>query len=202
MRGMITRRRMLRTSAATGVGLLAAGSGFRVLGQDNQNLDLPEGSAGKLTVIHRTEYFEQAQNLFRQIVADFASANGAELDISTTNPESFGDFLGKMTAAVRAGNPPDFAYTSNVSISQMHLLGLLEDVTDVVDEAVSRNGGIMQGLNAEKLGQFDGQWAAIPFIAGAPGFFIRSDKLAEQGIDPASLDSYDKRREAALAMSD
>ncbi len=202
MRGMITRRRMLRTSAATGVGLLAAGSGFRVLGQDNQNLDLPEGSAGKLTVIHRTEYFEQAQDLFRQIVADFAAANGAELDISTTNPEAFGDFLGKMTAAVRAGNPPDIAYTSNVSIAQMHLLGLVEDVTDVVEEAVSRHGGIMQGINAEKLGQFDGKWAAIPFLAGTPGYFIRGDKLAEQGIDPASLNSYDKRREAALAMSD
>ena len=202
MRGMITRRRMLRSSAATGVGLWAAGSGFRVLGQDNQNLDLPEGSAGKLTVIHRTEYFEQAQNLFREIVTDFASANGAELDISTTNPESFGDFLGKMTAAVRAGNPPDLAYTSNVSISQMHLLGLVEDVTDVVEEAVSRYGGIMPGINAEKQGQFDGQWAAIPFLAGSTGYFIRGDKLAEQGIDPESLDSYDKRREAALAMSD
>ena len=202
MIGTITRRRMLRTSAATGVGLLAAGSGFRVLGQDNQNLDLPVGSAGKLTVIHRTEYFEQAQNLFREIVTDFASANGAELDISTTNAEAFGDFLGKMTAAVRAGNPPDIAYTSNVSIAQMHLLGLVEDVTDVVDEAVSRYGGIMQGINAEKLGQFDGNWASIPFLAGTPGYFIRGDKLAEQGIDPASLDSYDKRREAALAMSD
>jgi multiple sugar transport system substrate-binding protein len=134
MSGIITRRRVLRNSAAT-VGLLAAGSGFPVLGQDNQNLDLPVGSAGTLTVIHRTEYFEQAQNLFRQIVTDFASANGAELDISTTNPESFGDFLGKMTAAVRAGNPPDIAYTSNVSIAQMHLLGQLEDVTDVVEEA-------------------------------------------------------------------
>jgi multiple sugar transport system substrate-binding protein len=199
---MITRRRMLRSSAATGVGLWAAGSGFRVLGQDNQNLDLPEGSAGKLTVIHRTEYFEQAQNLFREIVTDFASANGAELDISTTNPESFGDFLGKMTAAVRAGNPPDLAYTSNVSISQMHLLGLVEDVTDVVEEAVSRYGGIMPGINAEKQGQFDGQWAAIPFLAGSTGYFIRGDKLAEQGIDPESPDSYDKRREAALAMSD
>jgi multiple sugar transport system substrate-binding protein len=202
MSGMITRRRMLRTSAATGVGLLAAGSGFRVLGQDNQNLDLPAGSAGKLTVIHRTEYFEQAQNLFRQIVTDFASANGAELDISTTNAEAFGDFLGKMTAAVRAGNPPDFAYTSNVSIAQMHLLGLVEDVTDVVEEAVSRYGGVMQGINAEKLGQFDGKWASIPFLAGTPGYFIRGDKLAEMGVDPASLDTYDKRRDAALSMSD
>ena len=42
-----------------------------------------------------------------------------------------------MAAAVRAGNPPDLAYTSNVSIQQMHLLDLVEDVTDVVDEAIS-----------------------------------------------------------------
>ena len=167
MRGMITRRRMLRTSAATGVGLLAAGSGFRVLGQDNQNLDLPEGSAGKLTVIHRTEYFEEAQNLFRQVVTDFAAANGAELDISTTNPESFGDFLGKMTAAVKAGNPPDFAYTSNVSISQMHLLDLRRG-----RDRRGRRGGqpatatSCRGINAEKTGQFDGRWKAIPFLAG------------------------------------
>ena len=87
MNGKITRRRMLRTSAATGVGLFAAGSGFPVLGQDNQNLDLPQGAAGKLTVIHRTEYFEEAQNLFRETVAEFAAANNVELDISTTNPE-------------------------------------------------------------------------------------------------------------------
>ena len=31
-----------------------------------------------------------------------AKDKGAELDISTTNPEAFGDFLGKMSAAVKA----------------------------------------------------------------------------------------------------
>ena len=130
------------------------------------------------------------------------TANNAELDISTTNPESFGDFLGKMTAAVKAGNPPDFAYTSNVSISQMHLLDLVEDVTDVVDEAVSKYGDIMPGINAEKIGKINGKWAAIPFIANTTGHFFRGDKLKEKGIDPATLDTYDKRREAALAISD
>jgi multiple sugar transport system substrate-binding protein len=42
---------------------------------------LPVGAAGKLTVIHRTEYFEDAQTIFRQVVTDFAKANNAELDI-------------------------------------------------------------------------------------------------------------------------
>ena len=199
MRGKISRRQMLRTSAATGAGIFAAGSGFPAFAQD---ADLPEGAAGKLTVIHRTEYFEQAQTIFRDTVGEFASRSGAELDISTTNPESFGDFLGKMTAAVNAGNPPDIAYTTNVSIAQMNLLGLLEDVTDVVDEAVSRYGGIMTGINAEKNGKFNDRWMAVPFLASTTGYFVRGDKLKEQGIDPTSLVTYDQRRDAALAMSD
>src|SRR5690349_11337345 len=158
----LTRRDVLRGTAAVGAGLLASGTGFSAFAQDQKKPDapLPVGAAGELTVIHRTEYFAAAQHAFRPSVANFANANNAELDISTTNPESFGDFLGKMTAAVKAGNPPDFAYTSNVSISQMHLLDLLEDVTDVVDEAVSKYGDIMPGLNAAKNAQFDGRWWA------------------------------------------
>ncbi len=203
MSDKITRRKLLGSTAATGVGLLAAGSGFPVFGQDKApEKDLPKGQAGTLTVIHRTEYFEEAQNIFREIVTDFADSNNVKLDISTTNPESFGDFLGKMSAAVKAGNPPDIAYTSNVSIAQMNLLGLLEDVTDVVEEAISRYGNVMPGINAEANGKFDGKWKAIPFIANTTGYFIRGDKLKEKGIDPTTLDTYDKRREAALAISD
>lgn len=199
----ISRRAVLRGSAALGGGALIAGTGIPAWAQDNQpELELPQGAAGKLTVIHRTEYFEQAQTLFRDTVTNFASANNVELDISTTNPEAFGDFLGKMTAAVKAGNPPDFAYTSNVSIPQMNLLGLLEDVTDVVDEAVSKYGGVMKGINAEKIGMIDGKWVAVPFIANTTGVFFRGDKLKEKGIDPASLRTWADRREAALAISD
>lgn len=196
----ISRRKLLQSTAASGAGLLAASAAAPSLAQEE--MDLPEGSAGKLTVIHRTEYFEEAQTIFRNVVSDFASANGADLDISTTNPESFGDFMGKMTAAVAAGNPPDIAYTSNVSISQMALLDLVEDVSDVVDEAISRYGNILTGINAEANGKINGAWRAIPFIANSTGYFIRGDKLDEIGVDPASLVDYESRRDAALAMSD
>lgn len=204
-RKTMTRRDFLRAAAGTGAGILAASGGL-ALAQDAPTptpLPLPEGASGKLTVIHRTEYFEQAQTLFRETVTKFADEKGVELDISTTNPEAFGDFVGKLQAAVAAGNPPDIAYTSNVSISQLHLLGLLENVTDVVDEAVNKYGGIMKGTNAPKVAQFDGAWEAIPFIASTTGFFIRGDKLEEAGIDPATdLVTLDQRRDAALAISD
>jgi multiple sugar transport system substrate-binding protein len=198
-----SRRDMLRTSAATGAGLIAAGIGVPGFAQEKKpEIELPVGAAGKLTVIHRTEYFEEAQNKFREITETFAKANGAELDISTTNAEAFGDFLGKMSAAVAAGNPPDLAYTSNVSITQMHLLDIVEDVTDIVDEAIAKYGNVMTGVNAEKNARFDGKWKAIPFIANTTGAFIRGDKLKEKGIDPASLTTWDARRDAALAISD
>lgn len=199
----LSRRDVLRGTAAAGAGLIAAGSGIPVFAQDKPAPDapLPVGGSGKLTVIHRTEYFEAAQQAFRDTVQAFADSKGVQLDISTTNPESFGDFMGKMTAAVKAGNPPDFAYTSNVSISQLHLLDLVEDVTDVVEEAVSKYGAIMPGLNAAKTAQFDGRWKAIPLIGTTTGYFARGDKLKEKGIDPASLKTIVDRREAALAIS-
>ena len=201
----ITRRGLLRGTALTGAGLLIGAHGLPVFAQDAApapDAPLPVGAAGKLTVIHRTEYFEAAQNKFREIVTKFAEANGVQLDISTTNPESFGDFLGKMSAAVKAGNPPDIAYTSNVSIPQMHLLGVLEDVNDVVEEAIAKYGNVMQGINAQKTGMIDGKWVAIPLIANTTGVFVRGDKLKEKGIDPASLKTWGDRREAALAISD
>jgi multiple sugar transport system substrate-binding protein len=195
---------MLRgAAAAASAGLIAGGSTTSVFAQATPApLALPQSAAGKLTVIHRTEYFEQAQTLFRATVTKFAADNGVKLDISTTNAESFGDFLGKTSAAVKAGNPPDLAYTSNVSIPQMNLLNMLEDLSDVVAEAISRYGNIMPGINAAKSGQIAGKWRSVPFIASTTGYFVRGDRLKAKGIDPASLKTFDQIREAALAISD
>jgi multiple sugar transport system substrate-binding protein len=70
-----TRRDVLRGTAATGAGLLMAGKGLPALAQDQP---LPEGAAGKLTVIHRTEYFPEAQTLFRDQVGAFAEATSRQ----------------------------------------------------------------------------------------------------------------------------
>jgi len=201
MKRRISRRNFLKASAA-GAGVLAATNPLSLLGQDDEEQELPAGSAGTLAVVHRTEYFEEVQTLFRDTVSEFADDNGFGLDISTANPEAFGDFLSKMQAAVQAGNPPDLTYHTNISIAQMHLLDLLEDVTDVVEEAISRYGNIMPGSSFEEFGQFDGQWKAIPFLSNTTGYFIRNDMLEAAGYDPDDpLVTWDERRDAALAMS-
>ncbi len=83
----------------------------------------------------------------------------------------------------------------------MNALDLVEDVTDVVEEAIKRYGNIMPGINAEINGKFDGKWKSIPSSAATTAFMFRGDKLKEKGIDPASLKTFSERREAALAIS-
>jgi multiple sugar transport system substrate-binding protein len=193
----MSRRDFLR---ATGAALLATGAG-RVLAQDPTAtpLPLPEGVEGKLTVIHRTEYFEIVQTMFRDSVVKFAGDKGIELDISTANPELFGDFIAKMVAAVQAGNPPDLSY-NQLSIPLMYSQDILEDVTDVVEEAISRYGNVVPAI-AEFNGKIDGRWWAVPFMSVTGAWFARKDVFEAAGIDVYSLETWDEHRDAALAVS-
>jgi len=205
----MSRRRFLRAGAGAGAALLAAQGGL-TLAQDATAtptpaptatpLPLPEGAAGKLTVIHRSEYFEEVQNIFRENVVEFAAEKGIELDISTANPELFGDFMAKMLAAVQAGNPPDLGYHT-LSIPQMYSLDIVEDLSDVVETLISQYGAVVPA-NAEFSAKIDGKWWAVPFMSNAGALFARKDLLEAAGIDPNAIDTWDSRREAALAISD
>lgn len=209
----ISRRDFLRTATGASLALIAAGVNVPgLLAQDATAtatpvpaptatpLPLPEGAAGKLTVIHKTEYFAEVQDLFRESVVEFAAEKGVELDVSTANPEIFGDFLAKMQAAVLAGNPPDLGYHT-LSIPQMYALDIVEDVTDIVDQAISLYGPVVPVI-AEFNAKIDGKWWAVPFMSTVGAWFARKDLFEAKGIDVYSLDTWDKRRDAALAVSD
>lgn len=197
----LSRRQFLRATAGTGAGLLAAGSRF-AFAQDATATPapLPVGEAGKLTVIQKTEYFPVVQDLITQNIRDFAAAQGLELDLSTANPELFGDFTAKMVAAVQAGNPPDLGYHA-LSMPQMYSFDLVEDMSDLVAELVSKYGAVVP-VTAANNAMFDGKWWAVPFTSFTGAWFGRRDKFEAAGIDVNSLDTWDSRRDAALAVSD
>jgi multiple sugar transport system substrate-binding protein len=211
MQKRISRRDFLRTATGASLALIAAGVNVPgLLAQDATAtptpaptatpLPLPEGAAGKLTVIHKTEYFAEVQDLFREAVVEFAADKNVELDVSTANPELFGDFLAKMQAAVQAGNPPDLGYHT-LSIPQMYALDIVEDVTDIVEQAISQYGPVVPVI-AEFNAKIDGKWWAVPFMSTTGAWFARKDLFAAKDIDVYSLDTWDKRRDAALAVSD
>lgn len=196
----MSRRNFLRAAGA-GAALLAGSQIPGVLAQDPTAtpLPLPEGVEGTLSVIHRTEYFEVVQDMFRDSVVQFAENKGIGLDISTANPELFGDFIAKMVAAVQAGNPPDLSY-NQLSIPLMYSQDILEDLTDVAEEAISRYGNVVPAI-AEFRGKIDGRWWAIPFMSYTGAWFARKDVFEAAGIDVYTLDTWDSYRDAALAVS-
>lgn len=197
----ISRREFLRTTAAAGAAAVAAQTGIS-LGQEGTPTEapLPVGTEGTLTVIHKTEYFEEVQTMFRDEVVKWAGEKGLGLDISTANPEIFGDFTAKMLAAVQAGNPPDLGYHV-LSIPQMYALDIVEDVTDVVEEAISLYGSVIPTI-AEFNAKFDNKWWAVPYMSTTGAWFARRDLFEAKGIDVNTLDSWDSYRDAALAVSD
>jgi len=205
----LSRREFLRLAGVSGAAFAAAQVGL-VLAQDATAtptpaptatpLPLPVGTEGTLSVIHKTEYFETVQTMFRDAVVEFAGEKGIGLDISTANPELFGDFTAKMLAAVQAGNPPDLGYHV-LSIPQMYALDIVEDVTDVVETLISRYGNPIPRM-AEFNARHDGKWWAVPFMSVTGAWFARRDIFEAAGIDVNSLDTWDARREAALAVSD
>lgn len=105
-----------------------------------------------------------------------------------------------MQAAVEAGNPPDVAYHT-LPITQLYALNLVEDVSDVVAEVVKMYGDVVPVV-AAKTARFDGKWWAVPFMSTSGAWFGRKDLFDAAGIDVNSLDTFDKRREAALKVSD
>ncbi len=203
----LTRREFLRLAGASGAALAAAQTGI-ILAQDATAtpaptptpLPLPVGTAGTLSVIHKTEYFEVVQTMFREAVEAFGAENNIPLNISTANPEIFGDFTAKMLAAVEAGNPPDLGYHV-LSIPQMYALNLVEDVTDVVETLINQYGAVVPRI-AEANAKIDGRWWAVPFMCTTGAWFARRDVFEAAGIDVNTLDTWDARREAALAVSD
>jgi len=108
--------------------------------------------------------------------------------------------MAKMQAAVQAGVPPDLSYHA-LSITQMQSLDIVEDVSDVVDELVTKYGAVVPAT-AEKNAKIDGKWWAVPFISNSGAWFARKDLFEAAGIDVNTLDTWDKRRDAALKISD
>ena len=184
----LSRRDVLRGAAAGSAGLLIGGQGFPAFGQEKApELDLPQGAAGKLTVIHRTEYFEAAQTAFRDTVTEFAAANNVELDISTTNPESFGDFMGKMTAAVQGRQSAGL----RLHQQRFHPADAPARPRRGRDRRGRRGGQQVRQHHAGPQRRQDRPvrrraGRPIPLIGTTTGYYIRGDKLKEQGIDPAT----------------
>ncbi|GAB4567509.1 MAG: extracellular solute-binding protein [Anaerolineae bacterium] len=158
----------------------------------------PAEERRKMTVLHRREYFKEMETLFEEAVLKWGQENNVDIEVSAVGAEAFEDFVAKMVAAVEAGNPPDLVYHIRL-VQQLYFLDALEPVSDAVAKAQELYGDVPY---LQKLLNFiDGEWWGIPYMVHGGGQFARKDVFEANGIDPDTLETYDQRREACLAVS-
>ena len=158
------------------------------------------GAGGTVQVIHRQEYFKALEDALKKQTEDFITSLGFTPDVSTANAELFGDFVAKMQAAVAAGNPPDLSYHT-LAVSTLFDGEIVEDHSALVDELVKKYGEVVP-VNAALSGKFDDKWWSVPFISNSGAWFVRKDIAKAAGVDLNDLGTLEKRRDAALKMSD
>lgn len=183
-------------SATTGTTTAgAAGSGVVV--KPKTGADLFKGK--KLSYFQKTQYYRAVQDAIGNDVKDYTKSVGADVELSIA-PTDPGQVLQKEQAGVENGTPFDLADDIGGGVSQLVTLNLVQDVSDIVQSFTDAYGAVMpivpRGL------QSNGKWYAVPFFTSSDAWFVRKDWCQEKGIDPASLDTYDKARDAALAISD
>jgi multiple sugar transport system substrate-binding protein len=155
------------------------------------------GTAG---MISQKLYSEAANQALDRSLQAFAQATGTTVQNDLVSGDA-GDMVAKMDAEVRAGTTRDLAFMSDRRfVGQLHSLGDLTDVTDVVEE--------MKGLYGEPATEaynycvFDGRWYAIPYSFIAAAMFLRKDWYAEKGIPLKPTYTWEELRDNALAVSD
>ncbi|RLT44897.1 MAG: extracellular solute-binding protein [Chloroflexi bacterium] len=104
----------------------------------------------------------------------------------------------RISAAVQAGDPPDLV-RHTLSPQLLHSLDTTQPVSDLVAAIEEVYGPIAPVLKIGKL--IDGEWWAVPYHQRAGGGYYRKDVFEAAGIDIQSIRTYDKLREACLAVS-
>ena len=183
-------------SAPTASGSAVAGASSAVAGTPPPPGDKFKGQT--LNMISRNEYFKSSEQALDANLQDWAKLAGIKVNNDRINVDT-GDFASKVDAAVKAGNPPDLVYVDRF-LSQFVQLGDLTDMTDLVAQAETLYGPVEDGAKISL--QIDGKWWCLPYFAGASGWFLRKDWLAEKNIKATDLKTFEQVRDAALAISD
>ncbi len=185
------------TAPAAGAATTApAVAGTGVL-KPNATADAYKGKT--LAFFQKLQYYKAVQDGILNNIQTYTKSVGASVEPSIQSPDG-GPNLAKVQAGVQSGAPFDLIDNIQVGIGQEIALNLYTDVTDLVKQLTDTYGAAMpilpNGLTK------DGKYYAVPFFTSSDAWFLRKDWCMEKGIDPSTIDTYEKARDAALTISD
>jgi len=198
--GRITRRGMF-SRAGQAAGTLAA---LQVAGVSVAQAGVVSQAAvtGRLQVVQAADFNNDHNEFVKKTITDYAAAQRWQLDHSDlAGFVGATDIYQKLQAQKAAGQPVDFIVHQGLDQRLMYVYDLYQDATPVLNRAVQRYGRVAS--NARVSGLIYDKWVGVPFFDRTDGYWVRTDKLAEAGIDVNSgaLNTWYGVLDAAKAIS-
>ena len=170
-----TRQLGIAACAVFAIASLAACGGSDSDGSDG-------ASASLTTVSYWDPYpqYEDGSDWAKYVEA--CSPEGTTLK-RTTAPN--GDLLNNLTSAVKEDNAPDVVLLDNPAVPDAASSGLLAPASDVGIDTTGADA------NLAGPGTVDGVSYGVPIGANTLGLYYNADILKKNGVDPASITSWD-----------
>lgn len=202
----LNRRDLIRRSAMAGAGaaaipLLRHGSFRSVAAQD----DIPRTPStatvdGTFRVVLNSDFHPDHNAFMQAELKAFGEASGWSIEVTdVAGFQGGGDLFTQLTSQVQAGNAPDLVIHT-LGVRNFVTLGLVDPVTDLVNELVGLYGDTIQGAKNDSI--VDDEWYGVPFMTRAGGYYVRSEIFEAAGLNvDTDTDTYDKLRATALSLS-
>lgn len=196
-----SRRDVLRGTAGAGLALGALSqTGLPGLAQE----DIPREKSsatvdGTLRVLQKRDFHPDHNEFVRAEIEAYCEANGWDVEVSEVGGQTAGEIAQRLVAGVQAGNAPDL-YFDNIQVRLFQDLGIFQDVTALVEEAVEAHGETTPGMT--NAANFLDAWWGVPWFTRVDGWWARRDLFSAINVDVDTLTELDQRRDAALDVTD
>ncbi|MBT0994093.1 extracellular solute-binding protein [Cellulomonas sp. DKR-3] len=183
-----------KTKHATGVAIAALlVGGLTACGSDDEPGSSSTTGGATLTEIKVWDPYPQYDD--SSDWAAYVKACAPEGTTITRTSAATSDLLNDLTSAVKEGNAPDVVMLDNPAVPDAAASGLLASA----DEVGIDTSGFDENLAGP--GTVDGTTYGVPIGANTLGLYYNADILADAGVDPASITSWDTLTDALAKVT-
>lgn len=205
MASAVTRRGFLgRASSVVGAAAaVAGGMAPGIAGVAQAGVSAQAKVTGKFQVVQMVDWHPDHNAFLKKTINEWAEAKGlgASMDLSDISGFLGGSDVYQKLQAQKAANQPVDLIMRDLSARVLNFFDLTRDATTQVKAMEIKYGIPNGGARASHI--VDGKWVGVPFYDRSGAWWVRDDKLAEQGLSAAKgdLETLEQVREAAMAIS-